>query len=301
MITAKIFDIQRFSVDDGPGIRTVLFFQGCPLSCPWCHNPEGMSERHTILYQEDRCVGCGRCVAACDRQSHHMENGKHVFHREDCVGCGKCADVCAEDALRTVSTRITIQQALEELTADLPFYRTSNGGVTLSGGEPLIHEAFLRELLPKLHELEISVCAETSGYVEGNRFRRLAEQIDLFLFDIKETDPLRHRTLTGVDSHLILSNLQTLSALNKPVILRCPLIPSINDRTDHAHKIAELANYYNNVQRVEILPYHSLGLSKYQQLGILPPFSRKEDLSRSTAESFCEQIRKKTSKEVYIN
>lgn len=299
--TAQIFDIQRFSVNDGPGIRTVIFFCGCPLSCPWCHNPEGMRVGARLLYNAERCISCGRCVATCKRGAHSItDDGNHRIDRASCVSCGACAEVCVEDALRIASREVTLDEAFDELMQDRLFYKNSGGGVTFSGGEPLIRPDFVIALAERLREVGVHVAVETSGYVDPSDFRRIADSIDLFLFDIKETDREAHARTVGVDSARILENLAYLSEISKPTVLRCPLIPGINDRPDHAAAIGGIAESHSGVERVEIMPYHSLGLSKYEQLGISAPYARRDELCRADAERFCDAVRLHTSKPVRI-
>ena len=297
---APIFDIQRFSVDDGPGIRPVVFFGGCPLSCLWCHNPEGLTPKPRLLYNVEKCLSCGACVSRCPSGAHSLSDLRHLFDRSLCTACGACTEICVEDALRLTVREMSLDEVVEELLEDAPFYETSGGGVTLSGGEPLIREDFVLALTRRLHEAGVSVAVETSGYIDGASFERIAREIDLFLFDFKESEPERHLRATGVPQEKILRNLDTLGRLGRSVVLRCPIIPSVNDRESHAAAIAAIAERYANIDHIEIMPYHSLGLSKYEQLGISPEYASREDMTRADADAFVARVQSHTARRVCV-
>ena len=298
---APVFDIQRFSLDDGPGIRSVVFFGGCPLRCLWCHNPEGLNPQARLTYNSERCVSCGICVVTCPRGAHSIDSdGTHQLDRAKCISCGACTEVCAETALNMSLREMSVDEVADEVLQDAPFYENSGGGVTLSGGEPLIREDFVVELVKRLHGEGVSVAVETSGYVKEEAFSRMARDIDMFLFDFKESDPERHMQVTGVDPQLILKNLDTLDRLGRKTVLRCPLIPCINDREDHAKAIASIAEKHPNIDHVEIMPYHSLGLSKYAQLGYEPQYDSRKDMSRDDANAFVSLVKEHTAKRVVV-
>ena len=270
-----IFNIQRFCVNDGPGIRTTVFLKGCPLSCVWCHNPESQRFEPEILFYKDKCTGCGRCVGitAADKNFVCFNGAKEI--------CGK-----------TVSA----DEVTAEVLKDKPFYENSGGGVTLSGGEPLAQYDFSLELLKKAKENGIHTAVETCGYAERSKILEIAKYIDLFLFDYKETDPELHKEYTGFDNKIILENLKALSDAGSKIILRCPIIPGFNDRAEHFKGISETADKFGGIEHIEIEPFHPLGESKYSALNreyadIQPP-------DAGTVDNWIEQIKLGTKKEV---
>ena len=245
-VKGTVFNIQRFCVNDGPGIRTTVFLKGCPLSCVWCHNPESQRFEPEILFYKDKCTGCGRCkcVTAADRDFVCFNGAKEI--------CGK-----------TVSAN----EVTAEVLKDKPFYKNSGGGVTLSGGEPLAQYDFSLELLKKAKENGIHTAIETCGYAEKSKILEIAKYVDLFLFDCKETDPELHKEYTGFDNKIILENLKALSDAGSKIILRCPIIPGFNDRAEHFKGISETAEKFIGIEHIEIEPFHPLGESKYSALG----------------------------------
>ena len=245
-VKGTVFNIQRFCVNDGPGIRTTVFLKGCPLSCVWCHNPESQRFEPEILFYKDKCTGCGRCkcVTAADRDFVCFNGAKEI--------CGK-----------TVSAN----EVTAEVLKDKPFYENSGGGVTLSGGEPLAQYDFSLELLKKAKENGIHTAIETCGYAEKSKILEIAKYVDLFLFDCKETDQELHKEYTGFDNKIILENLKALSDAGSKIILRCPIIPGFNDRAEHFKGISEIAGKLSGIEHIEVEPFHPLGESKYSALG----------------------------------
>lgn len=300
MIGAEVFDIQHYCVDDGPGIRTNLFLAGCPLNCAWCHNPEGKYASAQLLFYRNKCTRCGRCAQVCPNGSHRWSNSEHLVRADLCDKCGKCVDVCPNGALKLSSRFMTVDEIEQELMLDEPFYRSSGGGITLSGGEPLLHPQLIEELAQRLHRRGIHVTAETSGYIAPEMFARLEPYIDLYLFDIKLTDAQEHYRYTGVYPDRILSNLNLLAARRKPVVLRCPIIPGVNDRQEHIRAVAGLADVYENVQYIELIPYHSLGLSKYEALSTNPGYERQESMPRQEAERLAGLVQAYCGKEIRV-
>jgi len=229
-----------------PKFALPYFFKGCPLSCVWCHNPESQSPRRELLVYPHKCVGCGRCAGVTE-------------DTEDFTCYHGAKELCGKET--------TVDEVLEEVMKDQPFYETSGGGITLSGGEPLYQAEFAEALLSEAKKRGLHTAVETAGLIKTDTLLRLAEHIDLFLFDYKETDPVRHKDYTGVDNRLILENLRALSKAGKPIILRCPIIPGYNDREEHYKGITAMANELATVKEINIEPYHSLGDGKYEAEG----------------------------------
>lgn len=258
-----IFDIQRFCVKDGPGIRTTVFVKGCPLNCLWCHNPESKQKAPQLAFDSSKCLDCGSCVNVCTEGA-ILSVGE--FDRSKCTLCGECVSDCV-GALEIMGKDAVLDDVMQTVLNDKPFYDNSGGGLTVSGGEPLFSPQFTTQLLMKAKEQGIHTCLETSGFAKWEVIEALSPYVDLFLFDIKETDTALHNQYTGVDNRMILQNLFKLNEIGANIILRCPIIPGYNDREDHFKAIAKLAEDLNNVSHVEILPYHSLGKSKSRLIG----------------------------------
>ncbi len=262
-----IFNIQKFSLNDGPGIRTTVFMKGCMLRCIWCHNPESKSPKQQLMLYTSRCIGCRACEKACPLHLHSFSGeGAHLIAREDCAVCGTCADVCV-GALEIVGKTMSAEEIVQAVLRDKPFYDNSGGGMTLSGGEPLLTPEFTREVLRLAKENGLHTCIETCGYASWEDVEALIPYVDLFLWDFKESDDARHKEFTGVSSVRILENLRKLNAAGAQIILRCPIIPGCNDREDHLLAIAALAEELDGVQRVDVEPYHPLGQSKSEGIG----------------------------------
>lgn len=295
---AKVFNIQRFSLNDGPGIRTTVFVKGCPLRCVWCHNPESKARESELLYDAKRCVGCTRCASACTNGVHIFENGIHRLARENCISCFKCVDACPYSALEVSGKETSAADALSEVIKDRPFYDTSGGGLTISGGEPLFSFDFTLELLRLAKEAGIHTAIETSGFAQEEQIREIAGYTDLFLYDVKETDPERHKAYTGVDNKIILSNLRMLSEIGAAIVLRCPIIPGYNDRDEHFLNISRLADELRSVIAIDVEPYHPLGESKAESLGKDYPLAGLGFPDEKTVKGWIERIASGTSKPV---
>ena len=261
-----MFNIQRFCVNDGPGIRTTVFLKGCPLSCAWCHNPESKSPRPELFYDADKCVSCGRCVSLCPQKAHLMENGRHQLRRESCVRCMACAETHCPALAAAGETR-RAEDVMAEVLRDRPFYQASGGGMTLSGGEPFFQEAFALKLLRLAREAQVHTCVETCGFAPLSVLEQAARWVDLFLYDIKLTDPALHRQWTGVSNDRILENLRALDKMGAKTVLRCPVIPGVNDTPAHFQGVAKIANSLTHLQEIHLEPYHPLGVSKARRLG----------------------------------
>ena len=279
-----IFNIQRFSIQDGPGIRTTVFLKGCSLRCFWCHNPEGIRPCPEIQFFPERCIGCGECLAACPQGAHVVEGERRIFHRERCQGCGRCAETCYAGALVLAGRRLTVEEVMAEVLRDRPFYETSGGGVTLSGGEPLLQPAFSLALLAACRAEGIHTAIETAANCRWEDLQALLPVTDLVMMDIKHLDPIRHREATGVSNERILANARRLAQSSKPVVYRIPVVPTVNDTPE---AIAALAGFVRSLppcpdgQRhsLELLPFHRLAANKYQSLGLGYRASQLEPLS----------------------
>jgi len=267
-----VFDIQKFSIHDGPGIRTTVFLKGCPLRCLWCHNPESQEREPEISFIPTKCVGCGHCFKACPENCHAMDpDHGRIFDRTRCRRCGACTERCYAKALEMIGREMSVEDVLADVEKDQPFYETSGGGVTVSGGEPLYQFEFTFALLQEAKRRGLHTCIETCGFAPFHRLERLAPYVDLFLYDYKETDPSRHRQDTGAPREVIVENLIRLDHLGAKTILRCPIIPGLNARDEHFTGIAALANCLGNIQEIHLMPSHPLGKSKSERLGKLAP------------------------------
>lgn len=280
-----VFDIQRFSIHDGPGIRTTVFLKGCPLRCQWCHNPEGLRPRQELSYDAARCICCGACSAACPNQAHQITGEGHLFLRDRCEQCGACASACAPEALTWVGKIYDVEDVLKVVRRDRPFYETGGGGMTLSGGEPTMQHDFALALAQAAHREGIHVAMETCGHADAEKLLAYVEPVDLFLFDVKELDARLHREFTGVGNERIIDNLRALDAAGAQLILRCPLIPGKNLREQHFLGIAALANSLTHVLGIELEPYHPLGLHKSERVGMDSPYENDRIMERMEAEA----------------
>ncbi len=265
-LTAFVFNIMRFATHDGPGIRTVVFFKGCPLSCWWCHNPESQSFLPDVLYFEDRCRHCLECAAVCPEHAISEIDGV-VQTSAACALCGTCTTVCMAEARQIAGQRYTLDELIAEVEKDVVFYDESGGGVTLSGGEPLSQPVFVASFLAACRERGIRTAMETCGLAQPAVFAQTALQADLVLFDLKLIDPARHLQYTGVSNELILRNLERLMAERRPLTVRIPVIPGVNDSTE---EIGRFVAYLSRVRppAIELLPYHRIGADKYRRLGL---------------------------------
>ncbi len=280
-----IFDIQRFSVHDGPGIRTTVFLKGCPLRCCWCHNPESQRMQPDLAFERDRCIRCGACVAACSKQVHAIVDGTRTLRRDQCEGCGGCVDACPTNALVLKGQTMTVEEVLREVLRDAHLYHKSGGGVTLSGGEPLMQPAFTHSLLQRAQTHGLHTVIETCGHAPWKMMKMIAAVTDLVIFDVKHMDATQHKRLTGVSNKRILQNLRKLREGNHEVLVRLPLIPDINDSTDNLQASADFLRQLG-IERVEVIPYHEFAATKYELLGHTYPL---HDRKPYTAEQVVEK------------
>ncbi|MDR0397449.1 MAG: glycyl-radical enzyme activating protein [Oscillospiraceae bacterium] len=261
--SALLCNIQRFSVHDGPGARSVVFMKGCNLRCAWCHNPESINPNPELLFYAERCIGCGKCFAVCPSGAHVTREGRHIVDRERCVNCLRCADTCYAQALAVSGERVTVDELARQIVEEKPYYG-SEGGVTFSGGESMLRIDFLEQILARCAKERVHCAIDTAGNVPWRSFERALAFSPMFLYDIKAADPQTHRRLTGADNARILENLARLSESGARIWIRAPYIPGFNH--GEARAIADICSRVN-AERVEIVGYHRLGESKYAALG----------------------------------
>lgn len=261
-----IFDIKKYAIHDGPGIRTTVFFKGCPLHCPWCHNPEGIQQHVEIVISPERCIHCEQCLQVCSKGALYSHDKVIALDRQKCDLCGACLDVCYARALEFVGRHVTVEHVISEIEKDRVFYDESGGGVTLSGGEPLMQPEFARTVLRECKRTGIHTVIDTCGYADPNVLQEVSEYVDLFLFDVKIMDNKKHTHFTGVANDQILSNLQTLSRSRKAIHVRIPIIPGITDDDGNIQMIRTFLASLAHIEKVSLLPYHRAWLAKYRKI-----------------------------------
>lgn len=267
--TPYIFNIQKFSTHDGDGVRTTIFFKGCPLRCMWCHNPESQHYYKELIFHQHKCTTCGRCVAKCKQGTNSIVDGKIVFDRSKCTACGVCTDWCITEARELAGKEYTVDALVKEAMKDKIFYEQSGGGVTLSGGEVMAsqHMDYVEEVCRKLHENGVSVFIDTSGYTDYENLKRILPYVDVFLYDIKVMDPKDHKKFIGVDNSLILENLKKLSDEGAGLYIRLPIIQQVNATDEHIESVIHFLKENNiHARQVNLLPYHDIGKGKYASL-----------------------------------
>ena len=263
-----VFNIQKFSTHDGDGVRTTIFFKGCPLKCRWCHNPESQRYEKELIFHHNKCVVCGKCVVKCPQQANSIVDGKLVFDRDKCTACGVCTDWCIKEAREIAGKEYTVDELVKEAKKDQIFYEQSGGGVTLSGGEVMAQNIdYIEQLCKRLHREGISVFIDTSGYTKYENLKRLIPFADVFLYDIKAIDSEEHKDYIGVDNALILENLVTLSNDGAGIYARLPIIGKVNATDGYINSVIRfLEDNHVKVQQVNLLPYHDIGKGKYASL-----------------------------------
>ncbi|MBW2409036.1 MAG: glycyl-radical enzyme activating protein [Deltaproteobacteria bacterium] len=268
MTEGVIFDIKKYAIHDGPGIRTTVFFKGCPLACRWCHNPEGISVASHRIYRQERCVGCGECIQLCPQNVISQTADGIVSDAAKCDLCQTCAEQCPAGAVEFVGRRVTVAEVVRQIEKDTAFYDQSGGGITLSGGEPLMQPEFLLDLLDACRNLDFHCTVDTTGYTASELLLKVAQKTDLFLYDLKLMDAAKHQNFTGVSNQLILNNLKLLCENKARIQVRIPVIPGINNDADNINRTADFLAALPGVENITILPFHNSARGKYGRLGM---------------------------------
>jgi pyruvate formate lyase activating enzyme len=281
MTTGIVFDIKKYSIHDGPGIRTTVFLKGCGLRCWWCHNPESQQRRPQLMLHPARCIACGACMVDCPQGAIQQGTDGYVTDRNRCVSCGECVAACYADARELVGREMTVQQVMQEVRRDTAFFDESAGGVTFSGGEPLLQADFLLDLLKTCKAEDLHTVVDTCGYASTVDLDRVRGDVDLFLYDLKVMDSERHRQVTGVDNRRILENLVHLAQHGHRIVVRMPIIPGINDDDANIRQTAQFISGLPSVERVDLLAYHKIGSDKHERLGRIDPMPETQPPSEA--------------------
>lgn len=268
--TGTIFDIQKFSLHDGPGIRTTVFLKGCQMRCVWCHNPESLRAEKQLAFMEHKCLQCQRCAEVCPHGCHQFAQGRHEIDYSACQACGRCVEACPAQALKIYGQTRDVDDIIAEVIKDKPYFEKTGGGITLSGGEAMFQFPFALALAKAAKAVGLHVCIETNGASRPERYREIAPWVDLFLLDYKVTDVRAHKSHTGIAKRVVETTLETLNEIGAKVVLRCPLIPGYNFNDEHLAAIRAITARYDTIQHAEILPYHNLGMTKHRELGQIP-------------------------------
>jgi pyruvate formate lyase activating enzyme len=266
--TGVIFDLKKYAIHDGPGIRTTVFFKGCPLACRWCHNPEGLTAAIRRIYRPERCIGCGGCIQICPQKALRRTAEGLIADPVRCDLCRTCADQCPSAAVEFVGQKVTVAEIVGRIEKDLAFYDESEGGVTFSGGEPLMQPEFLLELLDACGDLDLHRTVDTTGYADATLLLKVAQKTDLFLYDLKLMDAEKHRKYTGVSNERILANLTLLAQNAARIQVRMPVIPGINCDAENIAETADFLSSLRGVEHIGLLPFHNSARGKYRRLGM---------------------------------
>lgn len=291
-IKGLVFDIKKYAIHDGPGIRTTVFFKGCPLECQWCHNPESWSAYAEHGFRKSRCVGCGQCVEICPEQAISIIDNRAVTEMNKCKLCGRCVDACMTRAREIIGREMSVGEVMAEVEQDVIFYDESGGGVTLSGGEPLMQPEFLIGLLNQCQKRGINTAVDTSCYAESKIIEMVSEKANLFLCDIKHMDNEIHERFTGVGNNLILENIRLLSETGKEIIIRIPVIPGFNDEKANLEATGRFAASLRGVIRVDILPYNRGGKEKSARLTAQSKYMQVESPDEEQMNSIAKNLSK---------
>ena len=303
--TGIVFNIQRFSVHDGPGIRTTVFLKGCSLRCFWCHNPEGIQLQPEIQFFPARCIDCGECLVACPEGAHTLAGDSRVFGHELCQACGRCVEMCYAEALQLTGERMTVGEVIAEVLRDRVFYESSDGGITLSGGEPLVQRDFARAILARCQAEGLHTAVETAAHCRWEDLALLLPVTDLMMVDVKHMDPDKHRATTGVSNARILDNSCQLMQTDQTVLFRVPVVPTVNDTPEEIGAIAAFVRHLIDLRldshdgtsgpaallALELLPFHRLAADKYRSLGLDYRASQLEGLSEEKMTELREAVR----------
>jgi pyruvate formate lyase activating enzyme len=285
--TGTVFNIQRYSIDDGPGIRTTIFFKGCPLTCVWCSNPESQNFSPELMHRASLCKRCYRCVAACPVGAITVGADGIEIDRDVCTVCGDCVEACPHDAMRITGKDMTVDEVFDVVKRDIDFYEDSGGGVTLSGGEVLLQPEFALALLRRFKEAGLHTCVDTAGEGDIEGLKRLFPYVDLFYFDIKHMDPKIHRAQAGRSNEIILKSFEEVARSDIPLVVRVPVVPGFNDTSDAISDIAELVAVHAPRATVHLLPYHRYGQQKYDMLGLDYELAAAETPSKEFMRAAC--------------
>ena len=292
MNTGTIFDIKKFAIHDGPGIRTTVFLKGCPLRCMWCHNPESWLRSPEIMFDYKKCIQCYQCISLCPAKALEIKDSYPCTDKERCQSCGTCVVICPGKAREIIGKNVNVEQVLVEIKKDLIFYQQSQGGVTFSGGEPLLQIGFLSKLLSLCQQEGIQTAVDTCGYVPWTSFEKIEKLVDLWLYDIKLIDEKKHYRYTGISNKLILDNLKKLSGKTCDIEIRIPVIPGVNDSPQEFRKIATLLNSFE-LKKISLLPFHKMGLEKYSRLGLEQPMAEDPTISPAHLEKLQQLLQAK--------
>ncbi len=265
--SALIFNIQNYSLHDGPGIRTTVFFKACPLSCKWCHNPESLSKEIQMVRNDSNCMLCGACVVVCPTEALEMTDEGVQFDRDKCITCGKCEKVCSYDAIKIAGKEYSVDEVMKKILKDKVFYEESGGGVTFSGGEPLMQAEVLAEIAKECKKQGIHTTLDTSGFASWEALEKVIENIDLILYDLKIIDEEKHIEYVGASNKRIIENLGKLKDKDVDIFLRMPIIKGVNDSPEEAMEVLNLIEGNKNIKQINLLEYHKMGMEKYPRLG----------------------------------
>jgi pyruvate formate lyase activating enzyme len=290
--TGVIFDLKKYAIHDGPGIRTTVFFKGCPLACRWCHNPEGMAVATQRIYRKERCIDCGECIQICPQKAIYRTAEGMVADPAKCQLCRACADHCPAAAVEFVGQRVTVAEVVRQIEKDVAFYDQSSGGVTFSGGEPLMQPEFLLELLEACGDLDLHRTVDTTGYADATLLLRVAQKTDLFLYDLKLMDTEKHRKCTGVSNEQILANLRRLAQNDARIQVRIPVIPGVNSDPENIDETADFIHSLGGVEHIGLLPFHNSARCKYRRLGMQWVSAHVQQPSADLLQSIAARLKK---------